>query len=117
MIFSFEWDRKVVSFQSKGYDTMKEKKIFGDKVRVISGFYEGQTAILTYYCPETGCLCGFIEGDGTEQLHYFFEEQLEVIDRGYFFPYDTCFEDEEDDTGGLPASRKLFSIKQKPKAK
>ncbi|NRA66697.1 MAG: hypothetical protein HRU19_19575 [Pseudobacteriovorax sp.] len=64
---------------------IKQDFKFGDKVFVKSGFYQGQTAILTYFCPETGCLCGHIEGDGTDQLHYFYEDQLDFRDRGYFF--------------------------------
>ncbi len=98
---------------------LKEKQQikFGDKVRVISGFYEGQVAILTYFCPETGCLCGYIDGDGTEQLHYFFEDQLEVLDRGYFFPFDSGFEEEEDDLVDEHPAAKLFKIKPKPNAK
>lgn len=58
-----------------------------------SGFYEGETAILTYLCPESGCFCGYIDGDGTEQLHYFYGEELEVLDRGYYFDV----EDEDDE--------------------
>ena len=83
----------LLSFLQKGFEMIhkKQKLKFGDRVLVKTGFYEGETAILTYLCPESGCFCGFIEGDGTEQLHYFYEEQLEVLERGFYFPS----EDEE----------------------
>lgn len=61
---------------------------FGDRVLVEKGFYEGQTAILTYICPETACLCGYVEGDGSDQLHYFYPEELKVLDRGYYLSRD-----------------------------
>ena len=66
----------------------KQKLRFGDRVLVKSGFYEGETAILTYLCPESGCFCGYIDGDGTEHLHYFYAEELEILDRGYYFDVD-----------------------------
>ena len=87
----------------------KPKIKFGDKVKIVSGFYEGQTAVLTYFCPETGCLCGYIDGDGTEQMHYFYEDQLELVDRGYFFPYSDLEEVEEEiDEAASPA--KLYRL-------
>ena len=70
----------------------KEKIRFGDRVRIKSGFYENEKAILTYLCPESGCFCGYIEGDGTDSLHYFYGEELEVIGHGFYFSGD----DEED---------------------
>ena len=68
---------------------------FGDLVRITSGFYQGETAILTYLCPESGCYCGYIEGDGTNQLHYFYAEELEILDRGFYFSQEETEEDDE----------------------
>lgn len=74
---------------------IKKRLKFGDLVRIKSGFYEGETAILTYLCPESGCLCGYIQNDGTDQLHYFYEQELEVIDRGYYFESEDESNEEE----------------------
>ena len=67
---------------------------FGDLVSITSGFYKGQKAILTWCCPETGRLCGFIDGDGTEDLHHFFDGQLTLVDKGYYFSCEVGEDDE-----------------------
>ena len=92
----------------------KQKIKFGDRVLLKSGFYEGETAILTYLCPESGCFCGFIEGDGTEQLHYFYAEELEVLERGFYITGTDveCAEEDYSDFQHKPNGTNLVPIHQ-----
>ena len=70
---------------------------YGDLVLIKEGFYKEQRAILTYMCPESGHLAGYIENDGTEALHYFYEGQLELIEQGFYLTEPRFCEPEEDE--------------------